>query len=154
MTTQADLDDFLAQKRLAIVGVSRRSGDFSRELFREFRKQGYDPVPVHPIAAEIEGARCFPRVQDVQPPVDTVLLMTPPGATAIVAMDCIAAGVKRVWFYRGAGTRAINEQAIEHCRAAGLQVIPGECPMMFFPRAGLVHRFHGWIKKVRGTYPG
>jgi uncharacterized protein len=153
MTTQADIDDFLAQKRLAIVGVSRRSGDFSRELFREFRKRGYDPVPVRPNAAEIEGVRCFPRLQDIQPLVDTALLMTSPGVTATVAMDCIAAGVKRVWFYRGAGTRAMNEQAIEHCRGAGLRVIPGECPMMFLANAGVVHRFHGWVKKVRGTYP-
>ena len=153
MTTHTDIDDFLAQKRFAFAGVSRRSRDFSREVFREFRNKGYEPVPVHPLAAEIEGARCFARVQDIQPPIDTVLLMTSRDVTASVAMDCIAAGVKRVWFYRGAATRALNGQAIEQCRAAGLQVIPGECPMMFLPQAGVVHRFHGWVKKIRGTYP-
>jgi len=153
MTTQADIDDFLAQKRFAFAGVSRRSGDFSREVFREFRKRGFDPVPVHPVVAEIEGARCFSRVQDIQPPVDSVLLMTPVDATATVATDCIAAGVKRVWFYRGAGTRVMNSEAMAHCRAAGLRVIPGECPLMFLPGAGVVHRFHSWVKKKRGTYP-
>jgi predicted CoA-binding protein len=153
MTTHADIDDFLAQKRFAFAGVSRSARDFSREVFREFRNKGYEPVPVHPLASEIEGARCFARVQEIQPPIDTVLLMTSAAATAQVVADCLLAGIKRVWFYRGAASSALNTQAIELCRAAGLQVIPGECPLMFLPQAGVVHRFHGWVKKIRGTYP-
>jgi predicted CoA-binding protein len=153
MTTYAEIEDFLAQKRFAFAGVSRSARDFSREIFREFRNKGYDPVPVHPLAAEIEGSQCFARVRDIQPPIDTVLLMTSQAVTASVVQDCIAAGIKRVWFYRGAATRALNDQAIEQCRAAGLQVIPGECPLMFLPQAGVIHRFHGWVKKIRGTYP-
>jgi hypothetical protein len=34
-TNRADIDDFLAQHRIAIVGVSREPNDFSRRLFRE-----------------------------------------------------------------------------------------------------------------------
>jgi predicted CoA-binding protein len=153
MTTQADIDDFLAQKRFALAGVSRQPKEFSRVVFREFRAKGYDPVPVHPDASEIEGAHCFARVQDIQPPVDTALLMTTAAVSGAVAEDCIASGVKRVWFYRGAATGTVNQQAIEQCRASDLHVIPGECPLMFLHRTGLIHRIHGWVKKIRGTYP-
>ena len=153
MTTQAEIGQFLAHKRFAIAGVSRQSRDFSRELFRAFRKRGYNLVPVHPQAAEIEGARCFARVQDIEPPVEAVLLMTAPAVSAAVACDCVAAGVKQVWFYRAGGAGALHGDAIETCRANGIGVIPGECPLMFLQGAGPIHRIHGWVKKIRGTYP-
>jgi predicted CoA-binding protein len=154
MTAKADIDDFLAQKRFAFVGVSHHSGDFSRQLFREFRNRGYEPVPVNPVTTEIEGTRCFANVGDIQPPVDSALLMTSATISRPVAEDCVAAGVKRIWFYRAGGAGAVNAKAIEHCRASGLRVIPGECPFMFFTNAGLIHRVHGWVRKIRGAYPG
>jgi len=49
MTTLAvRASDFLAQRRIALVGVSRDPRDLSRALFRELRGRGYDVVPVHP----------------------------------------------------------------------------------------------------------
>ena len=46
-TSRADVDDFLPQKRLAFVGVSRNRADFSRTLWNELKRRGYDLVPVH-----------------------------------------------------------------------------------------------------------
>src|SRR5690349_258401 len=94
------IQEFLGQKRLAIVGVSKQPKDFSRSLFREFQRRGYDAVPVNPDATEIEGRPCFARVQDIQPPVTAALLMTSPAATDQVVLDCAAAGVRQVWMYR------------------------------------------------------
>ncbi len=51
MTTRREIDGFLALKRVAMVGVSRDPRDFSRMLFREMKKRGYDMVPVNPGAA-------------------------------------------------------------------------------------------------------
>jgi len=150
MSSRARIEDFLNQKRFAFVGVSRQPRDFSRAVFREFCAKGWDPVPVHPQANEIEGRRCYARLQDIQPPVDSALLMTSPAVTAKVADECVAAGVKRVWFHRGG---VVNQAAIDNCEAHGLSVIPGECPLMFLPQAGFVHRFHAFVKKIRGTYP-
>ena len=70
MTIMERIQDFLGQKRFAIVGVSQSPKDFSRALFREFRERGYEPVPVNPAAREIEGQPCFPRLQEIQPPVE------------------------------------------------------------------------------------
>jgi uncharacterized protein len=154
MTAKERIDDFLAQKRFAFVGVSRRPNDFSRALFREFRAKGWDPVPVHPGAQEVEGQRCYARVQDIQPPVDSALLMTSPDVASSVARDCISAGIRRVWFYRAGGRGALSGEAVEQCRSNGLSVIPGECPMMFLPEAGWIHRLHGLVRKITGTYPG
>src|ERR1017187_7078098 len=78
MSSLALVQDFLGQKRLAVVGVSRKPDDFSRKLFCELRDRGYDVVPVNPEVDEIDGKKCFAHLQDVQPPVDGALLMTSP----------------------------------------------------------------------------
>jgi predicted CoA-binding protein len=91
------IEDFLAQKRIAMVGISRDPANFSVKLFEEFCRRGYDVVPVNPNTAEVQGRRCFARVQDVQPPVEAVLLMTSPEVTETVARDCAEAGIRQVW---------------------------------------------------------
>jgi len=47
--------DFLAQKRLAIVGVSRDSRQPANFNFRKLRDADYEVFPVNPQAALIEG---------------------------------------------------------------------------------------------------
>lgn len=153
MSSLERIREFLGQKRLAIVGVSQQPKDFSRAVFREFRNRGYEVVPVNPAAKEIEGQQCFGSVREVQPPVSSVLLMTPPAATEAVVRDCAGAGVERVWMFRGGGTGAVSPEAIRFCEANGIAVIPGECPFMFLPGASLIHRFHGFIRKITGSYP-
>jgi len=60
MASMERVRDFLSQKRLAFVGVSRQPKDYSRALFREFGARGYDAVPVNPAIAEIEAAVASP----------------------------------------------------------------------------------------------
>lgn len=147
------IEDFLAQKRIAMAGVSRDSANFSVALFDELCRRGYDVVPVNPNVAEVKGRRCFARVQDIQPPVDAALLMTAPNETEAVVNDCAEAHIPRIWMYRAAGKGAVSARAVEFCRQRGLQVVPGECPYMFLPGAAGIHRFHGFIRKITGGYP-
>lgn len=58
------IHDFLAQKRIAVVGVSRNEGSFSVALFEELRRRGYEVVPVNPRTPELLGRRCSAHVQD------------------------------------------------------------------------------------------
>ena len=153
MTVIERIQDFLGQKRLAIVGVSRQPKDFSRAVLREFREKGYDAVPVNPAAREMDGQPCFARLQEIQPPVGGVLCMTPPALTDKVVRDCAEAGVARVWMYRAIGQGAVSADAVKFCEANGISVIAGECPMMFLPGGSWFHRFHGLLKKIAGSYP-
>ena len=55
-TTRAEIDKFLSNHRIALVGVSRNPQDFSRAVFRELTARGYDVVPVNPLSlAEVSG---------------------------------------------------------------------------------------------------
>jgi predicted CoA-binding protein len=153
MSSLEDIQDFLAQKRIAVVGVSRNPKDFNHGMYRSFREMGYDAVPVNPHAKEIGGAPCFACVQEIEPPVDAVLIMTPPDTTDTVAQDCVDAGVKRVWMYRAAGAGAVSQAALELCRKHGIRVVDGNCPYMFMPQAPWFHRLHGFLVRITGNYP-
>lgn len=153
MTSMQQIQDFLGLKRFAFVGVSRQPADFSRILFREFLARGYQAVPVNPDAGEIDGQLCFARLQEIQPPVEGALFMTAPAVTDALVRDCEGAGIKRVWMFRGAGAGAATAEAIQFCEAHGIPVIPGECPFMYLPGGAWYHRFHGFVKKITGSYP-
>ena len=43
-----DIRDFLARRRIAIVGVSHEPKEFSRMVYRAFQDRGYDVVSVNP----------------------------------------------------------------------------------------------------------
>jgi uncharacterized protein len=140
--------DFLGQTRIALVGLEREEKGFSRAVFRELLRRGYDVVPVNPALAEVEGRRCFARVQEIVPPIEGALLMTPPSRSAAVVRDCVAAGIRRIWLHRGGGQGAASPEAIDLCRANSIEPVTDLCPFMALPDAGWFHRVHGWFRQA------
>ena len=110
-------------------------------------------MPIDPSATEIEQDPCFKRVQDVSPPPEGVLLFTRPAVSEQVVRDCSEAGVRRVWFHRAVGPGSISEAAVAYCSDQGMNVIAGQCPMMFLSNTAWPHRFHAFLKKLTGSYP-
>jgi uncharacterized protein len=139
---------FLAERRLALVGLSRNPKAFSRGLFRELSSRGYDVVPVSPHMSSVEDRTCHASVVDIKPPVRAALLLTPPDVTAVVVGDCLAAGVRMIWMHRGEGTGAVNHGAATICRDHGVEVVEGACPYMYLPKAAAVHRIHGFFHRL------
>ncbi len=155
MTTAsiATIREFLEHQRWAFAGVSRRRLDFSRWLAGEFRKRGYEVIPVNPHATALDRAPCYPRVSAIQPPPDVVLVLTHRRHAAEIARDAAAAGVRRIWFYAVAGNGAASPQALALCREAGIAVVTGYCPMMFLPGTSWLHRMHAAFLKLVRAYP-
>jgi uncharacterized protein len=153
MTTIRDVEDFLALKRIAMVGVSREPKDFSRNLFREMCLRGYDMVPVNRVATEIEGRESFQCLQAVRPAVGGALVMTPAFETIRVVRECVETGIDRVWIYRAGGAGALSAEAIALCREKEIRVVEGHCPFMFFQGTGFPHRVHGFFLKLSRRYP-
>lgn len=152
-SVRATIEDFLSYRRLAMVGVSRHEGDFSRMLFRELQSRGYDMVPVNPGVDEIEGVRCFERIGDVTPAVDGAILMVPNRVAEGIVRECAAAGVPRIWFYRAVGDGAVSEQALKLCEQFRIAAVPGECPFLFLSGGSWYHGLHRFCRKLIGTFP-
>src|SRR5438093_5684690 len=120
MTIGELIDDFLRQKRLAFVSVSRNPKDFSRRLLDELRQRGYSVMAVNPNTNKVGDEPFFARVQDVVPPVDGALLMTSPEVTDQVVRDCAEAGISRIWMHQGVGKGAVSQAALDFCNERGI----------------------------------
>ncbi len=145
--SRTDIDEFYRQKRLAIVGVSRSEKEYSRLVFRELVKRGYEVVPVNPAAAELDGVRCYAKLADVAPAVDAALVLLPAEAAAQAVQECAQSGVKRVWLRNDVPT------AREVCRRQSIALVAGYCPFMFLPGTAFFHRCHAFGLKLAGKYP-
>lgn len=151
MDTRAVIDRFLAGRRLAVVGVSRNPQDFSRAVMKELRAKGYEVVPVRPDQDEIDGLKTYPRVQAIPGEVDGAIVLTSPAVAEQIVRDCAEARIPRVWLHRGAGQGAVSEAAVALCREKGIEVVPGECPLMFV--GGSVHDTHRAMRRLTGSLP-
>jgi len=145
--------DFLAQKRIAVAGVSRGSGNHQAAnlIYGRLKSTGHDVFAVSPNMQTFEGDRCYPDVGSIPGGVDGVVIVTRPDITARIVRDCDQAGVRRVWMHQSLGKgSSVSADAVEYCRQHGIDVIPGGCPMMFGPGADLGHTCMRWILKLTG----
>jgi hypothetical protein len=149
VTTRADVEDFLASERIAVVGVSRSGKRFGNAAYRALKARGYEVIAVHPQATQIEGDACVASLAAIAPPVDGVLIVVPPRETERVVRDAESAGINRVWMQQGSQSDA----AVAFCHEHGMRVVANECILMFARPTGLLHRAHRWLVGAVGRLP-
>jgi len=150
---QDAVEDFLAQKRIAVAGVSRSKDQAANLVYRKLRDAGYQVFAVNPEAEMLEGDRCHPDLASIPGGVDGVLIATPPVATVGVVRQCIELGIPRVWMHRSFGEGSVSQEAVELCREHGITVIPGACPMMYCAPVDVGHRCIRFMLKLTGGLP-
>jgi hypothetical protein len=148
-TRKALVDDFVSQKTLAVVGVSRNTRKFGNMAYRQLRARGYRLFPVNPNVDRIEDDRCYPSLNALPEKVDGVLVVVPPKETEKIVRDADAAGIKRVWMQQGAE----SEEAIRFCEERGLKEVHGECILMFSEPVNSFHKLHRTIMRFFGRLP-
>jgi hypothetical protein len=148
VTSQASIDAFLAQQRLALAGVSRSGRGFGNAVLQDLSAKGYEVLPVHPEAEEVGGLRAYPSLAALPGAVGGLVLVVPPAQTEALVREVLAAGIPRVWMQQGAE----SEAAIRTCREQGIDAVHGECIMMFARPRG-VHRVHRWLWGLLGKLP-
>ena len=153
LTLKQAADEFLAQKRIAVAGVSRDTKQPANLIFRRLRDTGHEVFAVNPKAEEVEGVRAYARVTEIPAPVDGVVVVTPADAARDVAADCAAAGVPRVWLHRGVGPGSVSDDAVAFCREHGIEVIAGGCPNMFGATSDPGHKCLKVMLRMGGKLP-
>ena len=156
-TLETKVNDFLAQKRIAVAGVSRRNSHHpvGNLIYQRLKKTGHDVFPVNPHIQTFEGDRCYPDLPSIPGGVDGVVIITRPDITEGIVHDCSAAGVSRVWMHQSMGKKgsSVSPEAVEYCRQHNISVIAGACPMMFGPGADFGHTCMRWFLKLTGGLP-
>lgn len=151
--TLDSIHQFLATHRIAIVGVSRNEKDYSRHVLEQFLSHGYDAVPLHPEMEEVSGIPCFRHIGDVHPKAEAALLLVPEHELIAATRQCIAAGIRHIWFRHSGDSNQYYRIAVAEAREKGANVVDGECPLMYLPNVAWFHRAHAFLSKVTGAYP-
>lgn len=152
-TLQDAVADFLAQKRIAVAGLSRSGDAVANGIYKKLREAGYQVFPLNPNTDEIEGDRCYPSVQSIPDGVDGVVIATTPQVTSQIVRECAEAGVPRVWMHRSFGEGSVSSEAVDFCREQNITVIPGGCPMMFCQPVDFAHKCMRWVLNMTGGLP-
>jgi predicted CoA-binding protein len=156
-TLEQRVQDFLAQKRIAVAGVSRRESAHpsANLIYRKLKREGHDVFAVNPHLDAFDGDPCYPDLASIPGGVDGVVVVTRPAVTEAIVRQCGAAGVPRVWMHQSlpfAGT-SVSAAAVAYCHANGIAAIAGACPMMYGPTADAGHRCMRWVLGLTGRLP-
>jgi hypothetical protein len=133
------VQDFLAQKRIAVVGVSDRRETGCNLAHRKFKEAGYTVYAVNPHLTAYDGAPCYPDLKSIPEKPEAVFILANPNVTETIVQQCVDLGIQRVWMHcligtkpgLAAGMTSVSATAVQMCHENGIAVIPGACPNQF-----------------------
>ena len=75
------VQNFLAQKKIALVGVSDRRDTGCNTAYRKFKEAGYKVYAVNPRMASFEGDPCYPDLKSIPDKPEAVFILANPQVT-------------------------------------------------------------------------
>ena len=133
------VQDFLAQKKIAVIGVSDKRDTGCNLAYNKFKENGYQVYAVNPRIATFNGDPCYPDLKSIPEKVDAVFILTSPKVADEIVLQCVDLGIKHVWMHCMMGTKpglaagmtSVSPAAVQLCHENGIAVIPGSCPNQF-----------------------
>ncbi|NOU47854.1 MAG: CoA-binding protein [Bacteroidales bacterium] len=144
---RAQIDRFLANKTMAIVGASRNEKKFGTQLFIHLQKLGFELFPVHHEAAEIQGVPCVKSIGELPATVKSICLVTHKQATDAFIGEALDHGINQIWVQQFSETE-MTKSIIKNTPQAN--IITGWCLFMYTNPAG-IHNFHRKLNKLFGS---
>jgi uncharacterized protein len=150
LTYQKRVEDFLAQKRIAVCGLSRTKDSGAGAIYLKMRKLGYQVFPVHPTAEALYGDKCYPNLSAIPGGVDAVFIMNSPDVAETLVDEAAELGIQRVWMHNNTFMpSSVSEEAVTHGKESHMSVISVGCPMMFL-QPDIFHRCMCWMIRAKG----
>ena len=154
VTIKEAATEFLATKRIAVTGVSRKPESHgSNVVYKRLRDRGYEVFPVNPNAATVEGDVAYSDLTSIPGGVQAVVIGTKPETADATMRECATLGIKNVWMHRSVGGGSVSASATEYGREHGITVIDGGCPLMFDPAADFGHKCMKFFFSMSGAVP-
>ncbi len=133
------VQDFLSQKKIAVVGVSDKRDTGCNLVYHKFKEAGYTVSAVNPRLTTFEGDPCYPDLKSIPQKPGAVFILASPKVTEQIVQQCVDLGIKQVWMHCMMGVKpglaasmtSVSPEAVKICRENGIAVIPGACPNQF-----------------------
>jgi uncharacterized protein len=140
------ISDFVAGKRVAVVGVSRTTKKFGCAIYTELKARGYQVYGVNPALDQIMGDKCYPNLTALKGQVDGAVVCIKPKSVEPVLREAAGIGLKNIWLQWGADT----PENVKLGNELGLNLVSGKCIMMYAEPVRSFHSFHRFFVKLFG----
>ncbi len=152
------VNEFLNQKKIAVVGVSARRETGCNSNYQKFKDAGYKVFAVNPHISTFDNNPCYPDLKSIPEKPDAVFILASPNITEQVVQQCVDLGIKHVWMHCMLGTKpgilasvtSVSRDAVDQCKTNGIAVIPGSCPNQFL-KADFGHALMRGISRLIGN---
>jgi len=123
---------FVEPQSVAIVGATRKTGEFSMNIMEHLLSYGYQGklYPVNPNATEILGVKAYASIADIEEPVDLALIVTARDSVPAVLKACANKGIQCASIVAQGFTDArdkdgqeFNRQLQQIIRTTGIRVL-------------------------------
>jgi predicted CoA-binding protein len=150
------VQDFLAQKKIAVVGVSDQRETGCNSNYKKFKRAGYQVYAINPRITAFDSDPCYPDLKALPEKPDAVFILASPKVTDVIVQQCVELGVKHVWMHCMMGIKpglaasmsSVSPEAVRLCRENGIAVIPGSCPNQFLKPDFA----HGMMRRLWGAF--
>lgn len=149
MVKKQIVEDFFAQPALAVIGVSRSGKKFGNYVYKNLKEKGYKVYPIHPQSKSIDGEECYPDFKSIPDEIKGAVVSIKPIHALKILEEALKAGIKHIWLQQGSESK----EAIEFCKNNGINLVHGECIMMFANPVKSLHRVHRWVWGAFGKLP-
>ena len=106
-------------KTLVVFGVSQDPSKYGNKIFKTLRAKGFDVFGINPKGGTAAGANLWPDLASVPAKAEVAIMVIPPAALEDAVQQCIAGGVKEIWFQPGAQ----SPRAYELAASAGIEAV-------------------------------
>ena len=113
----------LELKSIAIVGLSNKNHKPSYQIFKYLNQNKYNIIPVNPNYHIIDHEECYPDLESINKPVDTVNIFRRSEYVLPIVESAIKINAKAIWMQDGVR----NEEAYNLARNNGLIVVMDDC---------------------------
>jgi len=118
------IDQLLALKTWAVVGLSNNSERAAYRVSKLLIEKGHQVVPVHPKAETVHGQQGYAKLSDIPFAVDVVDIFVNSELAGEVVDSAIEIKAKGVWLQLD----VIDEAAVDRAGKAGLISVMNRCP--------------------------
>ena len=149
MTSLESIQNFLAQPKVAVAGVSRKKQKFGNAIFKELDKRGFDVFPVNPNIDDYHGQKCYHSLEELPEGVTALVISTKPATSLELLQEARSKGIRHVWLQQG----SLDRKNLDSMDDTGMNIVCNQCILMHAGEVGGVHAFHRWISRTFGKFP-
>lgn len=143
------INHFLAERIVAVAGVSSKEKDVGHYIQEKFESSGYQCYAVNPKFAAENGYHKFASLKEIPVKPGAVMVCTKPEDTLKILDECYELNIKKVWIHSSINKGSWHPYAKFKAEQYGIELIERGCPMMFIKPDGFHKTIH-WFMKIFG----